>query len=144
MCKLSYIAYPSCSCQYFHREPEYCDYVKQRQRHFQGGAPEWTPKVLIHNATETLDYIMDDEIFFQTQDTFEPIKYNDCQQIESFCQEVEEQCPWHKAERTRQLRADMEERAKEARKREEKKKKDARRHKVKRIWGAITYPVNTL
>ena len=143
MCKLSYISYQSCSCQYFHQEPEYCDYVQQRHRDFQGGTPEWTPKVLIHDATETLDYIMDNEIFFQTQDKFEPIQYNDCQQIQSVLQDIGEQCPWHKAGRTKELRAGMEERAKDAKKHEEKKKKDARRHKVKQALRAITYAVNT-
>ena len=144
MCNLSYTAYPKCSCQYFHEEPEYCDYVKQRHRGFQGGAPEWTPQVLIHDATETLNYMIPKEILFQTQDNFNPIKYNNCQQIESVRQHIEEQCPWHDDERTSQLRAGMEERAKEARKCEEKKKKDARLHKTKRILGAVFYPVNTL
>ena len=78
---------------------------------------------------------MDDEILFQTQDKFDPIRYNDCQQIEPVFQHIQEQCPWHETERTSQLRVDMEERAKEARKREEKKEKDARRHRVKKIGG---------
>ena len=76
---------------------------------------------------------MDNEILFQTQDKFDPIKYNDCQQIEPVLQDIDEQCPWHGTERTSQLRADMEQRAKEARRREEKKEKDARRHRVKKF-----------
>ena len=143
MCKLSYTAYPSCSCQYFHQEPEYCDYVKRSHRDFQGGAPEWIPQVLIHDATETLDHRAGNEILFQTKDNFDPIRRNNCQQIEYFRKDIEQQCPWHDAERTSKLRAKMEERAKEAMKREEKKKKDARLHKTKRILGAIFFPVNT-
>ena len=135
MCKLSYIAYKSCRCQLFYQEPEYCEYVEQKHCDLQGGTPEWTPQVLVYDATETLDYMMDNEVLFQTQDKFDPIKYNDCQQIEPVLQDIEEQCPWHEAERTSQLRADMEERAKEAKKREEKKERDARRHRGKKFGG---------
>ena len=146
MCKLSYTAHRSCSCQYFHQEPEYCEYVKQLHRGFQGGTPEWTPQVLIHDATETLNHKVGNQIRFKTQDMFDPIRHSHCKH-EYFRQDVEEQCPWHNAEQTSQLRARMqeraEERAKEARKREEKEKKDAIGKKVKQILGAVCYPVNT-
>ena len=137
MCQLSYIAYKTCSCQYFYQEPEYCDYVEQRHRDSQGGTPRWVPHVLVYDATETLDYLMDNEILFQTQDKFDPIKYNDCQQIEPVLQEIGEQCPWHGAKRTSEQRADIEQRAKEARKREEQKKKDARRNRLRK-FGALS------
>ena len=78
---------------------------------------------------------MDNKILFQTQDKFDPIKYNDCQEIDPVTQKIGKRCPWHEAERTRQLRVDMEERAKEARKREERKMKDARRHRAKTFGG---------
>ena len=97
------------------------------------------PKVVVKGDTGSLNYEFDEEICFQTEDTFQPVQTARCAHIDYLKQDTKEDCPWHKSRRTAGVRADREKRAREDEKRRADKANATVRRALKELFRAVCF-----